>query len=300
VQWTSAVPSNEDKPPCFDIFDPQQARDRTLPSARSASTFGHHSTFAQAVRFLPFSHLPANFCHFAGTSPLRTPTVRCKRPPSPAPCELCDRSSFIDGATLSSLAELQFRFFHVVVGVCVAFCPAAPDDDGACHCMCCSQAARHRQASQVVDIEFIYPRKSRGREFAFSNLCGCPLPSLSSQRKLTGITFLCTNAQNYAFPSRSLCQHCVILLDSEIRGASLILIAGHPRCCHARFTDLRTRAPTTRPGQCVWIYFILSEQLSKGTCPVWRASVLYIVMFPEASISALSFDGNLPRKVSRT
>ena len=86
---------------------PNKLKTTRLPSARSASTFGHHSTFAQAVRFLPFSHLPANFCHFAGTSPLRTPTVRCKRPPSPAPCELSDGSSFIDGATSSSLAELS-------------------------------------------------------------------------------------------------------------------------------------------------------------------------------------------------
>ena len=42
------------------VFDPQQARDHSLLSARSASTFGHHSTFAQAVRFLPSSHLPAH------------------------------------------------------------------------------------------------------------------------------------------------------------------------------------------------------------------------------------------------
>jgi len=92
----------------FDIFDPQQARDRTLPSARSASTFGHHSTFAQPVRFLPCSHLSATFCHLAGNPPLRIPTVvRSKRPPPPAPCELCDRSSFIDGATISSLAKLS-------------------------------------------------------------------------------------------------------------------------------------------------------------------------------------------------
>lgn len=65
-------------------------------SARSASTFrcfGHHSTFAQAVRFLPFSHLPGRPRTLAGSPPFKIPTVRCKRPLPPAPCELCDKSS---------------------------------------------------------------------------------------------------------------------------------------------------------------------------------------------------------------
>ena len=39
---------------------PNKLETTRLPSARSASTFGHHSTFAQAVRFLPSSHLPAH------------------------------------------------------------------------------------------------------------------------------------------------------------------------------------------------------------------------------------------------
>lgn len=81
---------------------PNKLETTRLPSARSASTFGHHSTFAQAVRFLPFSHfasrlpskdhgisLAAPQPSFAGYKHRAT----SKRPPPPAPCELCDKSS---------------------------------------------------------------------------------------------------------------------------------------------------------------------------------------------------------------
>ena len=57
---------------------PNKLETTRLPFARSASTFGHHSTFAQVVRFLPFSHLPADFFpgRLAGSPPFKIQTLR--------------------------------------------------------------------------------------------------------------------------------------------------------------------------------------------------------------------------------
>ena len=74
------------------VFDPQQARDHSLLSARSASTFGHHSTFAQLAAScrLPIYQQPPRWQpSFRNTNS----ALASKRSPRPAPCELCDKSS---------------------------------------------------------------------------------------------------------------------------------------------------------------------------------------------------------------
>ena len=99
---------------------PNKLETTRLPSARSASTFGHHSTFAQAVRFLPFSHFTSRLSLAALLSEYKH-CATSKRPPPPAPCELCDKSSTTQWRQpfFACLASLFPRGWASIM----AFCP---------------------------------------------------------------------------------------------------------------------------------------------------------------------------------
>ena len=105
---------------------PNKLETTRLPSARSASTFGHHSTFAQAVRFLPFSHFTSRLSLAALLSEYKH-CATSKRPPPPAPCELCDKSSTTEWRHpfFACLASLFPRGWASVMAQ-MASCPRRP------------------------------------------------------------------------------------------------------------------------------------------------------------------------------